>query len=157
MGEYPPANIVIKIITFMKIDRIDRILKRYPLSLIILAAIVYLSFFKPPKSALNEIDNIDKVAHILMYGGFCSVLWFEYFFTHLHISVKRIFWGAIIGPIMFSGAIEIMQEIFTKHRGGDWLDFLFNTMGVIGAALFSVYITKPLMIKYNIWHKNSVG
>ena len=61
----------------MIIDRIDKILKRYPLSLIVLVTIIYLSFFKPPKSVISDIDNIDKVAHLLMYGGFCSVLWFE--------------------------------------------------------------------------------
>lgn len=140
----------------MMIERIDRILKRYPLSIIILAAIIYLSFFKPPKTTLSEIKDIDKVAHLLMYGGFCVVLWFEYFLTHLRVSVRNIFWGAIIGPILFSGAIELLQETITRYRGGDWIDFLFNSLGVIGAALFSIYVTKPLMIKYNIWHKNSV-
>lgn len=140
----------------MFIERIDRILKRYPLSLIILAVIVYLSFFRPPKTSLNEIDNIDKLAHIAMYGGFCCVLWFEYFMSHLKLQVNSIFWGAIIGPILFSGAIEVMQELLTEHRGGDWWDFLFNTLGVVAAAIFSLYITKPLMKKYNLWNKNGI-
>lgn len=119
-------------------------------------AIIYLSFFNPTKTPLSDIKNLDKVAHILMYGGFCVVLWFEYFLTHLRFNAKRIFWGAIIGPILFGGAIELMQELLTRYRGGDWIDFLFNSLGVIGAAIFSIYITKPLMIKYNIWHKNGV-
>lgn len=140
----------------MMIDRIDKILKRYPLSIIIIVAIIYLSFFKPPKTTLSEIQNIDKLAHLFMYGGFCVVLWFEYFYTHLRLNIRKIFWGAIIGPILFSGAIEICQELLTKYRGGDWVDFLFNSVGVIGAALFSIYITKPLMIKYKLWHKNTI-
>ncbi len=138
------------------INRIDKILKRYPLSLIIITAIIYLSFFKPPKTALDTINNIDKLAHLVMYGGFCSVLWFEYFLTHLRIRASKIFWGAIVGPIVFSGAIEILQESVTRYRGGDWYDFLFNSLGVLGAALFSIYVTKPLMIKYNLWHKNEI-
>ena len=140
----------------MMIDRIDRILKRYPLSIIILAVIIYLSFFKPPRTALSEIKDIDKIAHLFMYGGFCVVLWFEYFLTHLRMSVKNIFWGAIIGPIVFSGVIELLQEVLTRYRGGDWIDFIFNSLGVIAAALFSIYVTKPLMIKYNLWHRNGV-
>lgn len=140
----------------MIIDRIDKILKRYPLSLIVLVTIIYLSFFKPPKSVISDIDNIDKVAHLLMYGGFCSVLWFEYFLTHLRFNCRNIFYGAIVAPIIFSGAIEILQEMLTRYRGGDWMDFLFNSIGVIGAAIFSVFVTKPLMIKYNLWHKNGV-
>lgn len=138
------------------INRIDKILKRYPLSLIIITAIIYLSFFKPPKTPLDTINNIDKLAHLVMYGGFCSVLWFEYFLTHLRIRASKIFWGAIVGPIVFSGAIEILQESVTRYRGGDWYDFLFNSLGVLGAALFSIYVTKPLMIKYNLWHKNEI-
>lgn len=138
------------------INRIDKILKRYPLSLIIITAIIYLSFFKPPKTPLDTINNIDKLAHLVMYGGFCSVLWFEYFLTHLRIRAGKIFWGAIVGPIVFSGAIEILQESITRYRGGDWYDFLFNSLGVLGAALFSIYVTKPLMIKYNLWHKNGI-
>lgn len=140
----------------MIIDRIDKILKRYPLSLILLVTIIYLSFFKPPKSVISDIENIDKVAHLLMYGGFCSVLWFEYFLTHLRFNRRNIFYGAIVAPIIFSGAIEILQEMLTRYRGGDWMDFLFNSIGVIGAAIFSVFVTKPLMIKYNLWHKNGV-
>lgn len=138
------------------INRIDKILKRYPLSLIIITAIIYLSFFKPPKTPLDTINNIDKLAHLVMYGGFCGVLWFEYFLTHLRIRASKIFWGAIVGPIVFSGAIEILQESITRYRGGDWYDFLFNSLGVLGAALFSIYVTKPLMIKYNLWHKNGI-
>ena len=91
-----------------------------------------------------------------MYGGFCCVLWFEYFMSHLKLQVNSIFWGAIIGPILFSGAIEVMQELLTRHRGGDWWDFLFNTLGVITAAIFSLYVTKPLMKKYNLWNKNGI-
>ena len=140
----------------MIIDRIDKILKRYPLSLVVLTIIIYLSFFKPPRNIMSDIKNIDKVAHLLMYGGFCSVVWFEYFLTHLKFNRRNIFYGAIVAPILFSGAIEIGQEMLTRYRGGDWMDFLFNSIGVIGAALFSLFVTKPLMIKYHLWHKNGV-
>lgn len=140
----------------MFVERIDRILKRYPLSLVILAVIIYLSFFKPPKTALNEIDNIDKLAHTLMYGGFCVILWAEYFMSHAKSNVKNIFWGAIIGPILFSGAIELLQEFTTKHRGGDWWDVLFNTLGVLLAALFSIYVTKPVLKKYKLLNNNDI-
>lgn len=140
----------------MFIERIDKILKRYPLSLVVLATIVYLSFFKPPKTSLSEIDNIDKVAHVIMYGGFCSVLWFEYFLSHLKPRIRKIFWGAIMAPILFSGVVEILQELTTIHRGGDWWDFLFNSIGVLMAAVFSIYVTKPLMIKYHLWNKNAI-
>ena len=48
--------------------------RRYPLSLVIMAVIFYLSFFTPPKSNLEEIPNIDKLVHVCMEGfaAFCG-------------------------------------------------------------------------------------
>lgn len=53
-------------------------LKNYPLSVIIILIICYLSFFTPPKTELDEVANIDKLVHICMYGGLTMVIWFEY-------------------------------------------------------------------------------
>ena len=49
--------------------------RKYPVSLIIVAIIFYLSFFTPPKTDVEEIPYIDKVVHICMYGGLCFILW----------------------------------------------------------------------------------
>lgn len=43
-------------------------LKKYPISLTIIAVVIYLSFFKPPSLEVGKIVGIDKVAHICMYG-----------------------------------------------------------------------------------------
>ena len=40
-------------------------IKKYPVSLFIILTVIYLSFFKPPKTDLNEIPNLDKLVHIL--------------------------------------------------------------------------------------------
>lgn len=44
-------------------------LKKYPFSLCVILAILYLSFFTPPKTNLGEIPGFDKFAHTAMYGG----------------------------------------------------------------------------------------
>ena len=51
-------------------------------------------------------------------------------------------------PIAFSGAIELAQSYCTEHRGGDWLDFTANTLGVLLATLVGYYILRPI-----IWDK----
>ena len=94
--------------------------RRYPLSLVIMAVIFYLSFFTPPKSNLEEIPNIDKLVHVCMYGGLCSILWFEYLRTHRMINWSHILWGGILAPIAMSGCIELMQTYLTTNRSGDW-------------------------------------
>ena len=52
-------------------------IKKYPISLFIILTVIYLSFFKPPKTDLNEIPNLDKLVHVCMYfgmSGMCGVV-----------------------------------------------------------------------------------
>ena len=44
-------------------------IKKYPISLFIILTVIYLSFFKPPKTDLDEIPNLDKLVHVCMYLG----------------------------------------------------------------------------------------
>lgn len=120
-------------------------LKKYPLSILIIGIILFLSFFNPPETPLNEVNNIDKVLHFIMYFGFCSVLWFEYFRSHVQSDPKRLVPWAIVAPIIFSGLIEIGQQTLTPTRAADWYDFLFNTLGCLVAALFSLVVTRRVL------------
>ena len=132
-----------------------RFIKRYPLSLLVVAAILYLSFFKPPQEKVIHVENLDKLAHFCMYAGFCSVVWLEYFFSHNGVSYKRVFIGAVVAPVVFSGLIEIMQGYLTAYRGMDWYDFLFNMLGVVFALFFAKYFIRPWVMAYK--QKNSEG
>ena len=84
-------------------------IKRYPLSLIVIAIIWYLSFFTPPETELNEIPYIDKMVHVCMYGGLSVTLWIEYLFRHCSLMLKRLITGAVVCPILMSGCIEVLQ------------------------------------------------
>ena len=121
-------------------------LKKYPLSLIVIAIILFLSFFKPPKDKIVDISNIDKIAHFCMYAGFCSVVWLEYFLSHTGVSIRRVVLLAVVAPILFSGVIEVMQGYMTTYRGMDWYDLLFNTIGVLFALVFARYVLRPRVI-----------
>lgn len=119
--------------------------KKYPLAIVIIAIICYLSFFTPPKTELDEITNIDKLVHLCMYGGLCIVLWYEHIRIHNSIIWKHAIWGAIIAPICMSGIIELMQSYLTTNRSGEWIDFLSNITGVLIAALAGYFILRPLL------------
>ena len=122
-------------------------LKKYPLSWIVIIAILYLSFFKPPQTDMEEIPGIDKLVHICMYGGLCFILWIEYLRIHSTINWRRIAIGGILLPIAFSGCSELVQSYGTEHRGGDWLDLAANTTGVLLATLVGYYILRPFIWK----------
>ena len=122
-------------------------LKKYPLTWLVIAAILYLSFFKPPQTDMNEIPGIDKLVHICMYGGLCFLIWVEFLRSHRTIQRRKMVIGVILLPILFSGTIELMQSYCTEHRGGDWLDLAANTTGVLLAALVGNYILRPIIWK----------
>lgn len=122
-------------------------LKKYPMTWLVIAAILYLSFFKPPQTDMEEIPGIDKLVHICMYGGLCFLIWVEYLRSHRTIHRWKIAIGCFVLPILFSGFIELMQSYCTEHRGGDWLDLTANTTGVILAALVGNYILRPIIWK----------
>lgn len=129
------------------ITRTGNILRRYPLSLIIIAAIIYLSLFNIETQSLPKVKNLDKFVHFCMYAGLCSIVWLEYLFTHNKLSLHKILLGAIVAPVLFSIAMELAQALFTEHRSYDWLDILFNILGIFAATMFSLYVTRPYVLK----------
>ncbi|MBO7301452.1 MAG: VanZ family protein [Bacteroidaceae bacterium] len=130
------------------LERVRNTFRRYPLSLIIICAILFLTFYKTDGEELPKMfPHFDKLAHFMMYFGFCIVLWFEYYRSHPDIVRSKLFWGAIIGPALFSGALEIAQAMMTTYRSGDIFDFMFNIAGVISAAFAGVFIIKPIIRK----------
>lgn len=121
--------------------------RRYPLSIILVAVIWCLCMFTPPETPLSEVAYIDKWTHLVMYGGFCSVIWFEYLLRHRNLFWHQIVTWAIISPIVMSGIIELAQAYCTTTRSGEWLDFAVNTLGAILGNILGYYVLRPL-----VWH-----
>ena len=111
-------------------------IKKYPVSLFIILAVIYLSFFKPPQTDLNEIPNIDKLVHTCMYFGMSGMLWLEFLRAHRrdNAPIWHAWVGAFLCPVLFSGCVELLQEYCTEYRGGDWLYFAANTVGAVLAS-----------------------
>lgn len=112
-------------------------LKRYPLSLLCIAMVWYLSiWFLPPETPLNDLSFIDKWTHFVMYGGTCSVIWYEYVRSHQRLDGSRLFLLAWLAPVLMSGLLELVQAYCTTNRCGEWLDFAANTLGcTLGAGV----------------------
>ena len=124
-------------------------IKKYPVSLVIILAVIYLSFFKPPTTDLGTIPNLDKVVHICMYFGMSGMLWLE--FLRAHRRDRTPMWHAWVGafacPVLFSGAVELLQAFCTTYRGGDWLDFAANITGAVLASLVACFVLKPRVMR----------
>lgn len=124
-------------------------IKKYPVSLFIILAVIYLSFFNPPSTGLNDIPHLDKIVHVCMYFGMSGVLWLEFLRAHKrdHAPLWHAWTGAAACPVLFSGIVELLQEYCTTYRGGDWMDFIANTTGVVLASFIGYFILKPRMMK----------
>ncbi len=127
-----------------EVKRLYGLARRYPLTVVLVAVIWYLSFFTPPHTPLDHVKLIDKWVHITMYGGTCTVMWMEYLRKHRKIENKAklvlLAWAA---PIAMSGLIELLQEYCTGgRRSGDWLDLTANAIGVTLAAVIGVAMAR---------------
>lgn len=119
------------------------IFRRYPLTLLCIVLVLYLSFFRPPSLGDNEVEGLDKVAHILMYGGMCGVLWYEYARSHARLKPRAVALWAVCAPMALSGVVELLQEALTSYRGGEWADFAANSLGVLSAAAVGYFFIWP--------------
>lgn len=112
-------------------------IKQYTLSFICMVVIWILCLVPIPETPLSQINMVDKWTHIVMFGGWCTVLWLEYGLHHQVINMKRAIPYAIIFPILMGGLIEIVQQTCTGgNRSGDFIDFIADAIGVaMGAAI----------------------
>ena len=92
-------------------------IRKYPLSLLVIAAILFLSLFNPPKTKLDPITGIDKVVHVCMYLGLELIIWIEYLRHHENLNWVKIIILGIFAPIALGGLMEIAQMELTQSRG----------------------------------------
>ena len=125
---------------------VSKYVRKYPLSVVCIVIIWILSlvpFF--PETPLDNVKFIDKWTHLVMYGGTCCVIWWEYARRHLHPDYEKLFFWAWLMPIVMSGVLELLQEYATTTRNGDWYDLAANATGVTLAAIIGLlfYKLKP--------------
>ena len=84
-----------------------------------------------------------------MYGGTCSVIWWEYLRSHDRIDHGRLLLWAVAGMTALGGIVELLQAYCTTTRSGEWLDFWADTTGVltgtlVGWLMNAVYFKRPV-------------
>jgi VanZ family protein len=91
------------------------------------------------------MTDFDKLVHLIMLMGLSGTIFFDNtFYFRKKISSQRIVLGSFLFPTIFSGAIELMQEYLTVSRSGDWMDFLWDTVGAFIGIAVCIIINKYL-------------
>ena len=109
-----------------------RFVRKYPFSLLCILLIWVLSltpFF--PETPFDDVQFIDKWTHFVMYGGTCSVIWFEYLLHHRTIDWGKILLLSVVGMTLLGGLMELLQAYYTTTRSGEWFDFWADSLGVL--------------------------
>ena len=113
-----------------------QIVRKYPLSLLCILLIGVLSlapYF--PETPLDDVAFIDKWTHLVMYGGTCTVIWWEYLRSHSTLNSRKLLF-TLVGMILLGGLMELLQAYCTTTRSGEWLDFWADSLGgVLGYAV----------------------
>lgn len=105
-------------------------IRKYPLALFTACVIICLSLFPFPEiPQAEDVPFLDKWTHMVMYGVFCMVIWYEYVRSHKTVNTLKITLYGYLCPIIMSGLLELAQEYLTICRSGEWLDLLANTTG----------------------------
>ena len=120
---------------------------RYPFSLLVIVAILFLSLFNPPETRLDDVTFIDKIAHVCMYGGLELIIWVEYLRRHADLNKVKIILLGIAAPIALGGIMELAQMLLTVNRSGEWADFIADTLGVLAGAAAGLFFLRPLIWK----------
>lgn len=109
-----------------------RFVRKYPFSFLCILLIWVLSltpFF--PETPFDDVQFIDKWTHLVMYGGTCSVIWFEYLLHHRTIDWAKILLLSVVGMTLLGGLMELLQAYCTTTRSGEWFDFWADSLGVL--------------------------
>ena len=126
-------------------QKVSQFVRKYPFSTLCLALIGVLSFTPFfPETPLDNVQFIDKWTHLVMYGGTCSIIWWE----HLRLckketrrpNLRALFWFALVGMIILGGLVELGQAYCTTTRSGEWLDFYADSVGVLLGNAFGLLL-----------------
>ena len=123
-----------------------QIVRKYPFSLFCILLIWVLSlapYF--PETPLDDVVFIDKWTHLVMYGGTCTVIWWEYLRSHSTLNSRKLLF-TLVGMILLGGLMELLQAYCTTTRSGEWLDFWADSIGVLLGYAIGLLMC-PLLLK----------
>ncbi|HBG42865.1 MAG TPA: hypothetical protein DDZ96_05180 [Porphyromonadaceae bacterium] len=85
----------------------------------------------------------DKLAHFGMFFLLSAVCLWDYFRLYNGKPSKRkwIFWGFLI-PVLYGGAIELLQHYVFTQRSGEWGDFAADVIGSMTATVLAIILIR---------------
>lgn len=121
-------------------------IKKYPLTLLFITAIIVLSLATIPTGETPiTIPYLDKIAHFCMYAALELVIMFEYLRKHTAINRLKVTLLGVVAPMLFGGAVELAQITLTQNRSGEWADFFADILGIVIGVVIGLLVIRPLL------------
>lgn len=147
------------------------LLRHYPLTSLWFVFIYIVCLIPVPETPLSGVIGFDKIVHTLLWMTASLLIWFEWGRAPREWKPRWTWTLTIALPVLASGSIELLQAYATTCRSGDWWDFLFNSAGVLLAALLvrlwsrkryglialtaaMVALTGWSLTRWNVWFGN---
>ena len=122
-----------------------RLIRGYWKSILVCLGILYVSLMREPGINLPTLVGADKWIHGAMYTILGGVMCWDS--MQMKISGWRLWFIAMVLPMLYGGAIEVIQEQWFAPRSGEWMDWVADCAGVIiGSA--TTMIIKRLYNRY---------
>jgi VanZ family protein len=90
-------------------------------------------------TSISKIPYIDKIVHFGMYFLLMMVIIIEH--RKQIRNIKKLFLFSLF-PLMYGILIEILQSTITTTRSGEFMDAVFDTLGIV-AAVFIWKFVRP--------------
>jgi VanZ family protein len=129
----------------MRKTKILSIIGRFWISITVCTFILVMCVIKTEELPQPPVLYFDKLVHFLMFMGVAGIVFFDNtYYLRRAVGKRQIFLGSFLVPFLLGGVIEILQGYFLPHRSGDYLDFLFNTVGIGAGILVCLLINRFL-------------
>jgi len=115
------------------LDRMSGVIK-YKEAIAVGLVILYASLIREPHLRLPEVAFADKWSHLLAYALLGATLAWDLIRTQQKTGLVWLIGMSV--PMVYGGAIEIVQGAFFYPRVAEWMDWIADVAGtIIGCGL----------------------
>ena len=119
-----------------------RLIRGYWKSIVVCIGILYVSLVRTPEVGIYTFSGADKLVHMLMYIFLAAMLTWESLTKKA--NSLRLWLTAILFPIFYGLAIELIQHFCLSYRTGDIWDVVANSVGVLVGFRLVIVISSKL-------------
>ncbi len=117
-------------------------MKIYPLTLLIVCAVVALSLLPFGRiEVAAQVPLADKWTHMVMYAAVSFVAGWEHH-RRRRLRLASLVVVCLVLPTCLGGLLELAQAYLTTYRSGEWMDLAADAIGAAVASIVTFIVKK---------------